>query len=165
MRPVEPPAVDGGEEGGANPVKSEDLLGEGLVLRQMQAERPRARVLESTEVEVGGEVNILGVVPRPGGGQVEDQVAFGLGQLGQGLPGAVDADVERGVARLPERLMDLLPVFLVRLLLPAGRLALRRLLLGVVVPDVVEHGDSQLRHRCRLPETSVPVTLIRNGRA
>jgi hypothetical protein len=82
VRPVEAPAMHGGEIRRPDPVEGEDLLGERLVLREVEAARPGAVYFLCSRVEVGGEVDVLGVVAGPRLGEVEDQVAL---EIGQGL--------------------------------------------------------------------------------
>ena len=74
---VELAPVGGREEGRPDAVEGEDLLGERLVLRQVERVGPGARVGASEQVEVRGDVHVLGVVAGVGLGQVEEQVGIG----------------------------------------------------------------------------------------
>src|SRR5205085_3792575 len=75
VRMIEPAAIRGGEERRTDTVEGEHLFGDGLVLRQEVAVRPGARVGQADEVEVGGNVHLLGVVAGVGLGEVEYQVS------------------------------------------------------------------------------------------
>jgi hypothetical protein len=145
VRPVEAPAVHARKIRSADPVEGEDLLGKRLVLREVEAAGAGARVLAMEQVEVGGEVDVLGVVARPRLGEVEHEVALGVGEHLERLGRAVHLDVERRMPVRPERLVDLLAIFLFGLPAAARRLRLLRLL--AVVPHVVEHRNPQLGHR------------------
>ena len=95
VRPVEAAPVDGREIGRADAVEGEDLLGDRLVLREVEPVRAGAGVGDPEEIEVGGDVDVLGVVARVGLGEVENQVEIGARERLQRAGAAVQAMVGR----------------------------------------------------------------------
>ena len=74
VRVVELALVGGREERRADPVEGEDLLGERLVLREVERVGAAAGVRLAEQVEVRGDVHVHRVVAGVGLGQVEEEV-------------------------------------------------------------------------------------------
>ena len=133
-----------GEVRGVDAVEREDLLGQRLVLREVQAVRAGAGVAPPEQLQERRHVRVVAVVPRERLDQVEDQVGLGLGDLDQARRRAVEAQEHGVVAVLLERLVDFLDV-LVRGLALGARLV-PFLALVVFPPVVVENADAELGH-------------------
>src|SRR6185436_13381367 len=100
VRMLGTPAVHGGEVGRVDAVEREDLLGERLVLRQVETVRAGAGELAAEQLEKGGDVRVVAVLARKRLDQVEDQVGLRLRELDQALRGAVEAKEDGTVAGL-----------------------------------------------------------------
>ena len=122
---LEPPPEDRGEVGGRDAVEGEDLLGEGLVLGEVESLRAGARIAAAKEVEVRGDVRVLGVIAAVRFGEIEDQIGFQVGEGEQALNGAVEDRVEGIVSSLLQSLEDLLDVLRRLAALAPGPLAPR----------------------------------------
>ena len=145
---------------GVRTVEREDLLGEGLVLREVESVGAGARVGLAEEVQERRDVHVHRVVAGVGLGEVEDEVGLGAGDGDEGLVAPVEDLVDGLVAELDERVEDLLAIRNVFLLLAPDlplRLRFRRLLrrrrggLGVFLVDVVQDGDLEFFPAHALP--------------
>ena len=128
-------------------MEREEPLGDRLVLGEVKPRGSGAGVGNPEKVEVGRDVDVLGVVPGVGLGQVEHEIDLGRGKRLQCLGASVEAEVFRPMTFLRERVEDFLAVRLVAAPFPL-RDVLRRRIGGrflVLDPVVVEDADFERR--------------------
>ena len=145
-------------------LKSEDLLGDGFILRQKNRVRPGARKAQAEQVQVSDHVHLFGVVAIERLRQIEDQIGVALGESMQRLRAAIQFEIRRLVPQLLQGLKDFLAVrllflhllgFLVRLGGGSG-LFLGCRSDGIFVPHVVQQRDFQFcsNHRISITRLS-----------
>src|SRR5262249_24710006 len=130
-----------------NSVEGEDLLGERLVLRQIEGMWARSGRRAIEKIQIRRNVHVFGVVAGVGLGEIEDEIAVCAAHGGQRLYPPIEDLVARLVTKLGQRLEDLLAVrllflFLFAAALPRGRLFRLGLRLRLFLfPGVVEDRD------------------------
>src|SRR5262249_39897543 len=147
------PAIDRAEVGCVDAVEGEDLLGQVLVLRQVEPARSGAGEAAAEQLEVTRDVRVVAVVAGERLDQIEQQVGLRARQLDQALARAVDANEDRIVPGLLERFVDGLDIFVGGFLL--GALPFDPLLV-LVPPVVVENADPQFGHGRSSPSFGRP---------
>jgi hypothetical protein len=147
VREVETPAERPGEDGRVDAVKLEQLLGDGLVLREHQPVRSRAGEPLADQLEVRGDAVISEVVAAERLCEIENEIALHARERVEALDRSVEYVRRRVVTELAERVGNfVLDFFLVecarqrRLLRRRGSRLLR------FFPPVVQDDDVQFAH-------------------